>query len=169
MKYTLAGGVNHRNEDINRGLLVSLPIIAGLLFLSLLGARHIGQHPVTGPAYSDISNNSKQSAAKKPAGTSANSPNTTGGVGSGSAPSPAVAAATTQPSTSSVVSSGGSSTTLTGGRGGGGGVSGAGTVVCTNSPGSLVPLTCTACSPPVVLAVGQKAILQADGTCALAN
>jgi hypothetical protein len=53
-----------------------------------------------------------------------------------------------------------------GGRGGGGLPSG--TVVCDNR-GGVLPMTCTACAPSVVVPAGQKAVIATDPACALVN
>jgi hypothetical protein len=62
---------------------------------------------------------------------------------------------------------------VTGGMGGGLGGGGvttppAPTITCVNT-GGLTPLTCTACTPPLLVPVGQKVLLYNNGTCTLTN
>jgi hypothetical protein len=55
-----------------------------------------------------------------------------------------------------------------GGRGGGGSGGSGGTIICDNTGGYL-PMTCTACTPDMVVPAGQKVLLSLEGTCALIN
>jgi hypothetical protein len=171
LKYNLNEGVDRKEENVQRSLMVSLPIVFAVLLFALF---HAGTHQTNKPAPTN---------KPKTLSISTNKPSSDTSNGSSAAPSGSTS--TGSGTTSGQVSSTGvggagagttSTTTppVTGGRGGGGGGTGgggsggAGVVACDNT-GGVLPITCTACAPAILVPVGQKAVLATNGTCALIN
>lgn len=198
MKYTIRGGVTHQlSERINDNLHFILPaliIVAGILFFLLNpGGPSRSAKPLTLGIYTvNTGNSSKPSNSTK----SDNSGNQNNGGSSntdlngptqGQTMNPQLGSASLlpppAPSSSGLAATPPSVSGTSGGLGGGdlGGTGGgtstgvpptpppppAPTVVCTNTL-SLAQI-CTACTPPLTLMPGQKALLSADGTCVAVN
>lgn len=187
MAYTLASGVQPEGVDnVPRSILLGLPLIALLLSFGAIHHRNSLDAPVSAK---EIPIAAK---AIQPGGKNNSSKPGTPSGGSGGSSGAGLSAADTSLTAASggsnlgATSGGGSTlssttTAPTGGTGGGttsgggsttGGTGGSGgTTLPTCSIGQIATVDCvvTACSPPVYLASGQKAILGLDGTCIIVN
>lgn len=174
MSYSLNRGIEDEGLDnTQRGLLIGLPAIALILSFGAVHKHNIN-NPVTSPNTIPV-----VSTLKFGDGSSDNT-GSAGNTGSNpqaaaSASSAASAPAYTSPTSAatSPISSGTSSGTtgVIGGMGGGPTGGGGGVSLPDCSIGQIATVNCVvpACSPPVTLAPGQKAILGLDGTCIVVN
>jgi hypothetical protein len=197
MKYTIRGGVTHQlSERINDNLHFILPaliIVAGILFFLLNpGGPSRGAKPLTLGIYTVNTGSSKPNNPNKPNSSGSQSNSGSGstnlsGLTQGQTMNPQLGSASLlpppAPSSSGLAATPPSASGTSGGLGGGdlsgtGGGTSTGvpptpppppapTVVCTNTL-SLAQI-CTACTPPLTLMPGQKALLSADGTCIAVN
>jgi hypothetical protein len=197
MSYTLNRGVDKDGLDnTQRGLLIGLPAIALILGLGAFHSHnpggHAGASAHTIPVVSALSTGAK-SGGSGPAAGGTNPGGAGSGAGSnGSAGGTAAAVSGTTTgfgggtgtttgtaTTSGVVGGMGGGPTggttgggTTGGTGGGTGGTGGGTTTLPDcSLDQIATVTCQvpACSQPVTLQPGQKAILSLDGTCIVLN
>ena len=172
MRYTIRDGAERpfsgRAKENLRYLLPLLVILVGVLFFALSpNDNKNNQKPYTLGVYTVKSPNT-------PAGNN-NSNNSSGNDGSSSSP-------TTSPTALSVntVSGLGSTdnsaptptvTVPVGGMGGGGDTGGSPptSVIACDNTGGILPITCEACAPALVVPVGQKVLLSSSGSCSLLN
>jgi hypothetical protein len=171
MKYTIRNGVvrpfSEHISDNARFILPLLIILAGVLFF-MLGPRHAQspQHPLTLGIYTVKTPNQNSGGSKTSSDTSGGPSSGSGAVAlTGQSPVTPISLGTSSTTASSTPSPAVSPVT-TGGMGGGGG--GTPVVTCDNSSG-LLPITCLACAPALVVPVGQKVLLSTDGSCSLLN
>jgi hypothetical protein len=163
MRYTLAEGVDRHEEKVQRGLLVSIPIITALLFLGLLGTRHTNR-PATNPSHNTPS--VKSASTNNSAANNNPTDNTVVMPLANNPSATATATGNPQPNDSTAINSGGSSSPVVGGRGGG--PSGAVTPP-SPAPGPTPVLPLVYCSPPIDVQTGGKRVLATDGTCITIN
>ena len=182
MRYTIQHGVEHQfSEHVNdnvRFILPLLVILAGVTFF-LLNPYHFHKSPAkpfTLGIYTVKTPDNNSKSTSNDNNGSKNTGSSTNLSGSGQIatvnPQTTVSGMSAPAGTSSLGSS--TSTLPTGGMGGGGSTptpsvtppavtTPVATVVCTNT--SAVPIVCTACTVPITLMAGQKALLSSDGTC----
>ncbi len=196
MRYTLRSGVERRfSNRFGSNFRFGLPLVLALLILTwaVLHSNNsrINHKPLTLGIYTIKSPNNSGSNNSK-SGNSNTSKNNKDTTASGSIPGASPTGTNFQPA--ATIGGGGSGgslsstvgsvqgTTTTGGQGGGsgGGTSGGGggtvtppppptsTVTCNNT-GGVLPMTCTACAPPLLVPVGQKVLLYSTGSCTLIN
>jgi hypothetical protein len=175
MKYTLAEGVDRKEENIQRGLLVSLPIIFAVLLLALLGINQ--------PAKKSPGTKPTQSASSQSPSSSNNS--NSGSLAASTTPPPSVQTQSGGLQVSSPLGSVGTSQPIIGGRGGGGILPPPPSPSPTPTPTPPPPIptlppptcvdvlgqqiNCSVCTNPLVLQDGKKYLVQIDGTCVVIN
>lgn len=186
MKYTIQQGVERAfSERIKGNLQILIPLLVVLAGVTAWALMPHGNHqkPQTLGIYtvktpdqaSATSNNSKDKNNKDAAAGGTSSAATPGTISPIAGRSASLGARSGGLGGAVSPVTGTTTGGLGGGLGGGGGTGGGGvstppapTATCVNT-GGITPLTCTACTPPLLVPVGQKVLLYNNGTCVLAN
>jgi hypothetical protein len=181
MAYTLNQGVgssNSRFDHVQRTLLVGLPALALALLIGAIISHHASKSPAGAApqiipvvsaantsGFNSSAGNGGNNSSDKGASTNSLSATTSAQIAGGGS------ALGSSPVSPGMTTSGpGGSGSVVGGRGGGsGGTGGTSIPDCTLDQIATVTCMVPACSPPVTLAPGQKAILGVNGTCVVVN